>query len=424
MVEIKALSQYSSTREVDRTFQEIFSSRTRQPPRALSTFLISTLLIFYTFESSYLADAFLPGLTRTCFLLTLVYSAAGIVVCFFQGRIFTSLAGVAMASFLAWQHWVFSTITQTPPNFNALAAFSPLLVFTALIAFARSPKQVLRLFLIISIIYLAFYVFLHPILLRMALRSGVHAALGADSTRTERLYLIAPICGFVLFSGSRDHTLNRYARGLCIILSGLALYLSGSRAILFIFAVTLGFSFFRKGPRVAAYLYAILFTSLSCLILYGLIDTDWNPFTTYSIDSSAAARSDEYGRALILIYKESRFPLWLTGLGIPSDDIALQAAVEKSRLFRFYPADLGALGVLITFGSYGLITFFATSLSLMFYLSKADRTYLGSLSLISAATALYGVIAPTIALDTGMILVSFMIYVIHYRRSPNPDDLE
>lgn len=379
--------------------------------RSVSALLLFVLVSAYMVEASYLADAFISGLTRSCFILMLVFSVAGAALCVFRGRFLPTVVASLLVSFLAIQHWVFCKVTQAEPNYNALASFSPLILFTAFAAFSNSTKQVLRIFLYVSLSYVFIYDLLHSTLLNLAINSGVHAALGADTTRSERLYLIAPAAAFVIFSGIRDRTLPSYARWFCFGSGIVALYLAQSRAMQVIIIITLTFALFKRGPRLMSLLYAVTFLGLTATNLYGLLDTEWNPFTSMNFDSSAAARSDEYERGIHLLYNTSALgPIWQTGLGIPPDELSLQAAVEKSNLYRFYPADLGALGIVVMFGIFGLIVFVCLSIFMMFKFNNYGSDSLSSLGLTCAAISLYGVLAPTIVLDTGMILVSLLAF--------------
>ena len=315
------------------------------------------------------------------------------------------LYGAAVIVYLVWQHLFFVYLSHSPVNLNALASYLPLISFVVFFR-SRLPLSVtLRILVVIGTGYLALYDLGHDFFLSMASKQ-VRSFLGSgDAERGTRLYLAGAYATYVAFYALLNRRGALFGRIVMMVLSLVAIWLSGSRTFQVLFCVIMALTLFRVmklGTRIA--LFAI-FAAVASVILLGLFVPGFNPFELFASDASGYARALEYGYAVEVVRHN-----WLFGLGIPGSAIAQQDYLHTPAYEPFYPADLGAIGPWVTFGLPGMVAFFAASY-LCIVRPMIDRLEpeMKALGLTCVLCGMSGIISPSIILEQNTMFLSLLI---------------
>jgi hypothetical protein len=340
----------------------------------------------------------------TCFMIVLPY----LFLTLHRGHVLPSLAAAGFSLLVIVQMLSFSSSENLPLNFNIFFQYIWVLTFVpfAGIALAGMRTYLLRWTVIYATIYCFVYVALNGVKFSGLVPAVYWQALVlSDIERGDRLFLYTGAVWIAYFYWLTDMRLAKRKRAVffyCI--AALAIGLSLSRvAILLTLALTIAFIAVPRPAALNSFVRVVLLL-VSGVILYGVVDTDFNPFAFFSSDSSGSYRAMEYE---ILQFHIGRSPL--TGFGIASSNEAASTALGHD---FFFASDLGAAGVWFDFGLFGLLTYLAA----LWLVSKPARTlppnYGWALFLTGCIMTAYGCMAP-IMLSPGGAATFGLIAAMH-----------
>jgi hypothetical protein len=307
------------------------------------------------------------------------------------------------------EHLLFAHLTGTAPNLNSVASYLPLLSFVTFCETGLSIRKLIKIFAIVSAVYLLIYVAGHSFLVGLN-ASGGSGLLSADSSRANRLYLLAPWASFVAFYALKSISRQAILSIVIIALAFAALWLSGSRTYQLFFAAVFACATFHLTGRWLRGGLFVFFLVIMFLQLYGLFSESWNPYAYMAWDDSAYYRSLEYARIINGLRDN-----WLLGTGVPSDLEILADYLKASRHEQIFASDLGPIGIMFMFGLPGLA---ALIYVVYFCTAGSDRVFsfpeLRAVQLNCLLCAGLAVLSPMIVLESASVFLG-LLAAIHVR---------
>lgn len=388
--------------------------------RKFDGLLISILLICESLQKSYLSEAFLSNgnvLTMGIQTAIILYFCISEIV---KGNISPALIFTLFVTYLLIECNIYSNITNQTISYNAIFAYMGLMSFIPFVVSKWPMDKALRFFFYISIAYAIIYTLFNQTLMELSQNSGNRSLVLSSSERADRLYMNNSIVSFGLIFAICNIRKNFILSAISILFFVYAIYLANSRIFtivtsfaVFCVIISMLMPFIRP---VISYCTAFIFLSLCFYSISGFFDLSINPYAQLFTDSSGAARYLEY-RAAQAHFSEGNI---LLGLGIPPSTSELQRYVQS--LAPFYPSDLGASGILFSFGIVGLIFFLFLSTVLILSITRRDANQsperLG-LYFSGFAAAMIGFFAATIISGSGTTICALVFAALLRNRRDN-----
>lgn len=315
-----------------------------------SSFIAALLLICITLAAARIFNPLLDPLQRVYLSLQIAIFLYYLVKAVMNAQVNLAAISVAVFLYVILEHMLFSAITGTPANMNAMAIYLPAVSFLAFSSVDISVNRLLKILAAVAAAYLLIYVVAYVPMLDLN-RAGP-GAMPDDGVRGERLYLAAPWASFAIFYALKVTTLGLRWRVALALLGIVALWLSGSRTfqlLALIFVVVGAFDW--TGYRLRAATFGA-FMAITLVLLAGLIFPHWNPFEYLARDASAAYRAVEYRRSIDAITD-----YWWLGIGLPGDAPSLTQFLKAPRAQQLFPTDLGPVGIMLMLGLPGLLMY-------------------------------------------------------------------
>ncbi|MBQ0820533.1 hypothetical protein KBI52_09995 [Microvirga sp. HBU67558] len=329
-----------------------------------------------------------PALLGIFLLSFLIYTGVILI----NGRALIALGAFAAAVLIVFQVMLFSNVTGMPSPITTALQFFPVLSFTVFFSLANSElrQYTCRTYYYISQLYVFIYLlasicYIFNILPTNILRSLVLT----DVERGERLFFYPAamaLCWFFSLSSVRR---NISATSITLLaINGIANVLTLSRVyLLCLLAISLVY-IATSERRIIRFLSLSALFLTSAVLVYGIIDTRWNPFELFSGDSSGGARALEYRTAQHFL---RLYPI--AGIGIEPSSYEVGFLTGN---YYFAAGDLGAVGVWWNFGLCGLLLFLVASIISCQPIRNLDTKFQWPFFLTGCLIAAYGSIAPVI----------------------------
>ncbi|WP_210161142.1 O-antigen ligase family protein [Methylorubrum extorquens] len=293
-----------------------------------------------------------PGFRTICFaaVLSAIVLSGAVSISrrhFKEVFVFTSFSLLIIVQMSA-----FSFNFNTELNPSAAIQFYPMLTFIVFSICIRQfgVRRVCEWFALYSTVYCFMYVSISACIYFGYLDQDLVSALTqTDAERGTRILISAPPALFAFFYSIYGATKSNYVKALMFLFSSVSIGVSLSRYLIVFFVLTcVILVVFKKKSSLSNLAIMLIFFVSSLPLLWGFVDSWWNPFAIFSSDSSGKIRLFSYDTAIGIL---QRHPL--LGAGIPADDLTLMRAVSN---YTFAPMDLGIMGVWFNFGLTG--TFF------------------------------------------------------------------
>lgn len=341
-------------------------------------------------------------------LLVMIYT----VIAFAQGELLIVVLVLMYIVLIVFQLFHFGATTGRDVNVNAGLQFVWPATMVVFYVFARNNQLgiCIKIIQIVSSIYTILF-----IVIALATKLGLLSPLSAsilfmdDDERGDRLFLYPAPVLIVLFSGFAAPSGPMLRRSVTFVIMGvIALYLSLSR-VLIICTIIVAVLYVAGARRFIAGWSLLIFGFIFSLYLYGMVDAGWNPFTLFAADSSGSARQWEYDTLRSFLRRDALF-----GLGLPGSPVDT-AAVVGSEFFS--SSDLGAMGVWLDMGFFGLLFFVLSTCLACFYTFRHDLTARQNIALWLTACVLgmYGSLAPAIIYGSGLYLAVIVACAVDRR---------
>lgn len=171
-----------------------------------------------------------------------------------------------------------------------------------------------------------------------------------DIERGERLFNYTGAAAFAWFIYLyRFKTTFQTKSFVYLMICGASIYLTQSRVfILFVILVSMLYVLNLSTSTMRRMILSVIFI-VSIPTFYAVFDTNFNPYSWFSSDTSGFARSLEYDTARQLIREH-----WFFGVGIAPGSEELEAVTGSK---TFAAGDLGAFGIWYDWGLIGLALF-------------------------------------------------------------------
>lgn len=298
---------------------------------------------------------FLPDFAQRLLLSTqILVSVFYIFIAVLRGYIAAVLISVACICLVIGQALIFEQSWSVPLNWNGIGQYGAFLSFVPIFIMARDEAA--PYFVAMLVRYAVGYAFAYSLMSLMhsvgLLPPQITAPLTLnDLERGDRLYAHPGALAFAWYASlllvqQRPTGL----RAALFLVSALANVLTLSRVYLGCIAIVSALSVVRAPRRWIGIACFGTFGVLSAILVYGMIDTRWNPFFAFaSNDTSGIGRALEYQIAQEIM---GRSPM--LGMGLTSfSDYHFSA----TGLSYFAPGDLGLVGVLLDYGAIGVLLF-------------------------------------------------------------------
>ena len=267
-------------------------------------------------------QVFLPGAGYFALIGLCLTLAAGFVLCLLNQTPVTAISAAAIVAFLIFQNLVFAYNAQVPPNINAVISYLPLVSFVLIRQRILLPQVMLRTLAVLACGYLLIYVLMHNYLVEVG-REKNPALLPQDELRGARVRLLLEQASFVMFYATTGRNMAVWKRAAMFLLGLSALWISGSRTYMAVFALVYVLAMFRMlGVAARSALFAI-FMAISLIFLSGIF-LPWNPLNIVSADNSGLARAMEYTYAIDALRHH-----WLLSVGVWSEFDSFQSFLKK-----------------------------------------------------------------------------------------------
>ncbi len=314
-----------------------------------------------------------------------------------------------------WQLIRFSEYSGRETNLNALGQlYAPL----SFVFFACFPsKSLMKHFAQATFVFGLGYALIYLVLAMMNLvgvlpRSISEALALNDVERGLRLYLAIDILSLLFFlcvTGYKQGLLAFIAITIIAVDVGFSL----SRFFIAIFGLVFVLDRLRSPIRIITAICWLIFLVPSILMVYGLYDHAFNPFSIFAGDLSGGIRFREYEIARTTILFD---PIW--GVGFPSADTDLAYSVS-SKIYS--TSDIGLANVWSTYGIVGTIIFlfFQVPITSVFRPNRArdvDAGLLRAFHLQGCVLVAYSAISPLSMVNPGSIMFGVAL-AIWLRRS-------
>ncbi len=315
----------------------------------VATFVAALLLAALTCYGARIFNVTFGPLQRICLLLQLGVFLWSVTVAISRGHVGVAVAGVSTVTYVLFSHGLFCYISGGRPDFNAMAAFLPVVAFVFFSESRVRMETIGRILAWISVFYAALYVGTHDLLIHMN-TDAVGGVLAADGSRAQRLFLAAAWPAYAAFYFALDRKFPTPVRIVCVAIAMAAMLISGSRGFTAMFIIIFALQLAGlTGMMLRVAIFSSFLIALAAL-LTGLLFTQWNPYALMASDSSASYRASEFLRAIHAIHS-----YWPLGIGLPDQPQALSHFLRTARYEVIYPSDLGPLGILLMLGVPGLM---------------------------------------------------------------------
>lgn len=328
------------------------------------------------------------------------------------------IAPVAIAVTIAsipFSAWVFSAATGT--EYVPLSGgdyYSGAMVGIFYLTWKHGDAQaLLRAIYVIAIVYAVVYLLIWAGLVTGAIslpkEAKILLAADAGSNRGARIILSNTFAtyGMAVAVVGMNRRPNVRA-GICLILFATCFYLAQSRVIAALVVMgMIAYTAIRlPRPKVVQGAAFAIFSAGLIASIYVAVTPGVNPFSDDRYNLSQWARSEEILIAQRLIPQHA----WL-GIGIPN---GIRAYAPLSDVNFFYPADIGLVGVLVSYGIPGLMLYFAIICGACFATSKlagvVEPRFVYALGLTGAILTVYSVLATVLAATAwGSLFLSLLV---------------
>ena len=374
-----------------------------RPSAALLSLHISTV-IFYVFVLcdllirsrmyEFISDGFRSAMLGFV-MATLVLSA---IVAFFRSMFLQAGLFVAFCCLFIWEIFHFAMLNGTGVNINTMGQLYGPLSFIFFCNFSRKDMMMNfgKAVFIFGSVYLFFYIFISVLNLTGHIPRAVLDRLATnDPERGIRVFLAGDTAALIFFL-CLTGAVSKLPRRVMIVVAMIAMGLSLSRFFLFLMTVSL-ICYKLKIVRVIPIFFWFLFLTESAVMIYGIFDPGFNPFSFFKNDSSGYVRSVEFDLARNTIWRD-----FISGVGFPSSDTDLAYAVS-SHLFS--TSDVGAVNVWSVFGLFGLLLFFFTGIPLSrAFAGETEDRLQRALNLVSCLILGLNTIAPLSLINPGSLV--------------------
>ena len=333
-----------------------------------------------------------------------------------RGYIAVVLISISCVCLILGQAWIFEQNWNVPLNWPGIGQYGAFLSFVPIFIMARdgAATYVVRTLTRYAIAYTFFYLaisLLHGIGL---LPSQISTPLILnDMERGDRLWAHSGALGFVWYvSMVRVQERPTGARVMLLLVSALANIMTLSRVYLGCIALVSILSVVRTPRYVIRAVCLGSFGILSSVLVYGMVDTRWNPFFAFaSNDTSGLGRALEYQIAQEII---GRSPM--LGMGLTS---FANYHFSVTGITYFAPGDLGLVGVLLDYGLIGLCLFLIASLIACAYNKSLPKPFDQALFLQGCTFVLDSSITPQMFAPNGafFFLVIFGFWLAYETKS-------
>lgn len=349
--------------------------------------------------SSRLYMAILPEIAQRILLSTLLLvGLAYLGLALMRGHVVPVLLFLLAGGLIIGQLIVYQVNWGMAANPTGVAQYTVVLTFIVFFVIGRDglADHAMRVLAIYALGYVCFYIaYVGAYFAGVLPPSFTTALLLRDIERGDRFFAYAGALAFswyVALNRVRAHrTAGRIAVfGVCALANVLTL----SRVYLACLAAVTILDLLRV-PRAVIRIVCIgALCVASSVLLYGLVDTRWNPFFALSgNDTSGIGRALEYQIAQDLLV---RSPILGLGLSSSPEQPGLLTGISF-----FAAADLGMAGIVLDLGILGLSLFLIASW-IACIRPPMLRDYRGdALNLTGCTLAMYGCIAPILFLPGG-----------------------
>lgn len=377
--------------------------RMARPFAAISSLRFSTV-IFYLFILSdllirsrmyeFVSDAFRTAMLA--FVMGVLVSSA--LIAFFRSMMLQTILFFCFSMLFLWEIFHFALLNGTGVNINTMGQLYGPLSFIFFCNFEE--RDLMRNFgkavFLFGSIYLFFYCFLAILNVFGSVPRVVLERLAVnDPSRGIRVFLAGDTAAMIFFL-CLTGAVQTLPRRVMIFIASLAMALSLSR--FFLFLMTVSFICYKlRIAKVIPIFFWFLFLAESALMIYGIFDPAFNPFSFFKSDSSGWARSVEFDLARNTIWRD-----FISGVGFPSSDADLAYAVSST---IYSTSDIGAVNVWSVFGLFGLLLFFFTGIPLSrAFVGDPDDRLKMSFHLVSCLILGLNTIAPLSLINPGSLV--------------------
>ena len=321
----------------------------------------------------------------------IVIAAFYILIAIARGYITVVLISVACICLVLAQLWTFGQNWNVPLNWPGIGQYGAFLSFVPIFIMARDGvatyvvRTLARYAIAYTFLYLAISL-LHSVgLLPPQISTPL---ILNDIERGDRLWSHSGALGFVWYvSLVRVQERTTGAHVMLLLVSAMANIMTLSRVYLGCIVVVSILSVVRASRNAIRAVCLCSFGILSSALVYGMLDTRWNPFFAFaSNDTSGLGRALEYQIAQEII---GRSPM--LGMGLTSFS---NYHFSVTGLTYFSPGDLGLVGVLLDYGLIGLCLFLVSSLITCAYNEYIPKPFDQVLFLQGCTLVLDSTIAP------------------------------
>jgi O-antigen ligase len=375
--------------------------------------VVFCLLLANAMQAGKIFALFLPTASQIALAVQLLIAAICILVAIRRGHGWIIVAAGALIAYLASAHVIFVANSDSKYNFNTILTYVPLLSFVAFYEFNCSIRRIIRIYVVIAALYVAFYIILNSIVLSGNIGRG-SIILDSHNEDSSRVYFAGIYGAFLAFYALRAQQLHTGLRILLLAMVVYAFWLSGTRALFFAMSIVFIVAAFRQMNFTVRMGLLAITMALMGSMLVGVFFPSWNPLLFFSTDSSAYYRAREYYTAMSTIRAH-----WFLGVGTPSDFQALQTYLDTPRYEPLYASDLGPIAAFFEFGIIGLAAYLvAVIFCLTVELTNRDAEQ-QALQLTCITCALYAAFSPLILLEAGAMFVMLLIAAWLRERKPS-----
>lgn len=339
-----------------------------------------------------------------CLAVVVLSVLSGILICLVCGEFIAATFTVLLVAIIPAGAMVFSKISSSPFVFASGGDYYSLGLFGVIyIALRRGNQQwLLRSLYWLSISYACAY-----IVLNIGLSTGIlnmpasgNGILPEDvaNGRGLRVILASSFIVYGTFTSIASVIRDlKFSSIFTVLLFVCCLLLAQSRAILAVCFVILLIYTVTSLSKVIRYLALVLYAGSLTASMYVAFVPGENPFSSDKSNLSEWARSQSIEIAKNLIKEH----LW-TGIGIPNGPLGYEPITSVN---YFFPADIGLVGVLVTFGVFGILLYTAEAIAACLMPTRlqgwVERKYTIGLGLSGAVMTIYSALAPVFAGGSG-----------------------
>ncbi len=250
----------------------------------------------------------------------------------------------------------FAAISRQPENFNSIAQYYTMFSFIVFSRFIGEDEigRLLSTIFTYSCVYVIIYVAASLMIYSGAMPGDLTSRLTqSDPERGARILIISSSTLYCLHYAYHKFVATRRAAFMVLLLLALAaLFISQSRLLIVIVVLVWAAALVLPRRSALSVFSFTVFAAVSGIILYGMLDLQWNPFVVFGDDTSARIRTTGYDsiRQVLLTHP-------LLGAGIAANDKDMVGFTSNPTLSA---ADLGPIGIWFVFGAAGLALYVAS----------------------------------------------------------------